>query len=373
MSRALSIAFIGLGGWAQAAHLPAVRAIEGLNLSACVDVREDLVKLFVEKHGCKRGYTDYREMLEKEKPDIVLVAAPHKFHAEIAVEALRSGSNVYLEKPVATNLEDAMMIVEQARKARRILVVGHHMRVYNSLLVAKKFISAGRVGRLYYGRSLYVRRKGIPNSLSFLKKSLAEGGALLDIGSHALDTLLFISGHPVPERVSGVAVNAFSKRHDMFSSYPLPKPPEDLGKIEVEDFGAGFIRFSEDFTALLEAGWASYSREEVFEITILGDHGGIALSSGGDRLSFMTSVEGEFISSEVLLERLKESPYTTVWRLLSDAVRSNMERPPYPLCTPEQAALYMTIIEAIYRSSSLGKEIEVKVPKIISDRLGWET
>lgn len=371
MVRPLRAAFVGLGGVVQTVHLAAVRSVEGLELSACVDVKEDLVKLFTERLGCGRGYTDYREMLEREKPDVVLIATPHRFHAEMAVEVLRSGAHVYLEKPVATNFEDALRVVEQSRRVGRILVVGHHMRVYSSLTVARKLVSSGRLGRLYYGRSIYVRRRGIPNTPGFVKKSLAEGGALLDIGSHALDSILFISGHRVPERVLGVVERAFSKRPEMLGSYPLPRPPKDLGEVEVEDFGAGFVKLSGGLAILVEAGWASYSRDELFEITLLGDHGGVSTSGKGERLSYMTSVEGELIASEVLIERPREPPYNTVWRLFAEAIRKGMDRPPYPLCTPEQAALYMAAIDAIYKSSILEREVEISIPKTVADNLGW--
>ncbi len=373
MSKPLRVGFIGVGGIAQEAHAPAVKNVKILKLVSCADIDEKRLKLFQEKYGCERAYTDYKEMLEKEKPDIVLVATPHGVHAKAAIDALESGSHVYLEKPMATSLEEALRIAETARRVKKILAVGHVYRFSPSRLIARKIVQTGRLGRIYYSRTLFLRRRGIPNSPTFLKKSLAGGGAVLDIGSHAVDSLLFIQGFPIPKHVSAMTYRAFSKRFDMFMDYPLPQPPrpEELEEIEVEDFGACFIRFSDGSTAHVEVSWASYLRDEVNEVIILGDRGGITVDGRANKLYYMMSIEDEYMISEALLSSPREDAFTRAWRLLAEAVQSGRERAPYPLCTAEQGVLNMAILDAIYRSSVIGKEVDIALPKWITDNLGW--
>jgi len=104
--RRLRIAFIGIGGVVRYAHLPALKEL-GYTPSACVGVDEARVRVFAEQVGC-RGYTDYREMLSKESPDVVLVATPHRLHAQMTVDAVNSGAHVYVEKPMALTLGEAL-------------------------------------------------------------------------------------------------------------------------------------------------------------------------------------------------------------------------------------------------------------------------
>lgn len=373
MSKSLRVGFIGVGGWAQAAHAPAVKKIDVMKLAYCADIDEKRLKLFQEKFGCEKAYTDYREMLEREKPDVVLVIVPHGLHAKVAIDALESGAHVYLEKPAATSLEDAIRVADAARRAQRILIVGHVTRLAPPMFTAKKLIRGGKLGKIYYSRSLILRRRGIPNSPSFLKKSLAVGGAVLDIGSHAVDSMLFLLGHPIPRYVSAATYKIFSKRFDMLSRYPLPQPPkpEELGEIEVEDFGVGFIRFSEGSTAHVEVSWASYLKDDVYEVTVLGDAGGVTVDVRANKLYHVMSVEEEFMISEALLSQPDEDVTTRAWRLLAEAIINGRDRPPYPLCTAEQGVLNIAILDAIYRSSATGREVEISLPKWVLDNLGW--
>lgn len=373
MGRVLNVGFIGLGGIAQGAHAPAVRNVEGLKLVACADIDEKRVKLFIEKFGCERGYTDYREMLDKESLDIVLVATPHMVHAKAAIDALESGAHVYLEKPMASTLEDALKLAETARSRSRILVVGHVYRFASARITANKLAKSGRLGRIYYGRAMLLRRKGIPNSPTFLKKRLAGGGALLDIGSHAVDSMLFIMGFPIPKKILGVTYRVFSRRYDMLLNYPLPTPPkpEEIGEIEVEDFAAGMIRFTDNITAHVEVAWASYLRDEVDEVVVLGSHGGLMVDGRSNRLNYMFTAEEEFMISEALLTQPREDAFTRAWRLLAEAVAEGKTRAPYPLCTAEQGVVGIAILDAIYRSAELGREADVELPGWVVENLAW--
>jgi len=372
----LSVGFIGLGGWPQRVHAPAVKSIENLRIVACSDIDEQKVRLFREKFGCERGYTDYREMLEKEALDIVLVATPHLIHAKVAIDALESGAHVYLEKPMATSLEEALRLASIARSRSRILVVGHVLRLDSLILTASKLVKSGRLGKVYYGRSLILRRKGIPSTPTFLKKSLAGGGALLDIGSHAIDNLLFITGFPIPKSASGAVYRVFSRRYEMLSSYPLPTPPkpEEVGEIEVEDFAVGMIRFSENLTAYIEVSWASYLRDDAYEVTVLGDHGGLVLDGRNNRLNYMFTAEGEFMVSEAPFAQSGGDALVRTqkaWSLLAGAVAEGRSKAPYPLCTAEQGVLITAVLEAIYRSSETGKEVDINLPSWVLENLGW--
>ncbi|MEX2043714.1 MAG: Gfo/Idh/MocA family oxidoreductase [Opitutus sp.] len=93
-----------------------------------------------------RHYRDYRELLEKERPDIVIVATPDHWHALPMIAAVRAGAHVYVEKPVGHTIAEGRAMVNAARAAGRIVQVGTHRRVSPHAVSAREFIRSGRAG-----------------------------------------------------------------------------------------------------------------------------------------------------------------------------------------------------------------------------------
>jgi len=151
MSRKLTIGFIGLGGIARV-HAQALRELgHKVDFCATVSSSESRLREFSETYNCK-GYMSYIEMLRQESPDIVLIASPHRLHAQIALEAIDAGAHLYIEKPMATSLEEALKIVEAAEKKGTIIAVGHHNRFNPAIYTASKLAAKGFLGKLYHAK-----------------------------------------------------------------------------------------------------------------------------------------------------------------------------------------------------------------------------
>ncbi|MCS7110878.1 MAG: Gfo/Idh/MocA family oxidoreductase [Ignisphaera sp.] len=358
----ISIAFIGLGGIASQAHLPAIKEL-GFNVDFCVDVDEQRVRSFTEKTGCK-GYSDYKEMLENENLDAVLIATPNIFHATIAVEALKNGAHVYIEKPMATNIEEALKIVDAAYRVSKFAVVGHNGRFDYKAHTAAKLIHRGNLGRVYHARGFILRQRGIPPAPTFIKKSLAKGGAVYDIASHAIDMLLYLSGYPKPVSVKGFTYRAFGDRVEEFGmSYPQPPQPGMV--CEVEDFGSAYISFDGGAGMYVEVSWASYVKENKVEYIVLGERGGIQID--GTSLSYVTSLEREFfVASPPSIPQVNS--YREAWRRFLNAIENNDEALLCPIATAEQGVIDVTILASIYESSLIGKEVKIDVPNKLVER-----
>ncbi|MEM1677848.1 MAG: Gfo/Idh/MocA family oxidoreductase [Ignisphaera sp.] len=357
----ITIAFVGLGGIASQAHLPAIKEL-GFNVDLCVDVDEYKVKSFIEKTGCK-GYSDYREMLKNENPDVVLVATPNAFHARIAIDALENGAHVYIEKPMSVSSEEALKIVETMRSRDRFAVVGHNGRFDYRSSTAAKFIHRGNIGRIYYARGFILRQRGIPPAPTFIKRDLAKGGAVYDIASHAVDMLLYLSGYPKPVGVKGFVYRAFGERIEEFGmNYPQPPQPGMVS--EVEDFGSAYISFENNITMYVEVSWASYVKENRIEYVILGDRGGIQIDNSG--LSYMTSVEREFlIATPPSIPHVNS--HKEAWRRFLTAIERNDSASLCPIATAEQGAIDVIILTTIYESSISSREIRIDVPDKLID------
>ena len=356
MSKKLKISFIGLGGIVSYAHLPAIKEL-GFQIDSCVDIDESRTKMFVEKTGCK-GYTDYREMLRNENPDVVLIATPNSFHAPIAIDALENDAHVYIEKPMATNIEEALKIVDAMYKKNRFAVVGHNGRFDYKTSTAAKLIHRGVIGKIYHVRSFILRQRGIPPAPTFIKKSLAKGGAVFDIASHAVDMLLYLSGYPKPSTVKGFTYRAFGNELDEFGMN-YPQPPQPGMTSEVEDFGSAYIIFEDNIDMYVEVSWASYIKENKVEYVVLGDKGGIHIDTNS--LSYITSIEKEFfIASPPLIPQVNS--YKEAWKVFLRAIEDNDRSLLCPIATAEQGVIDVAILASIYDSSLSGREIKIDLP-----------
>jgi len=357
--RRLRIAFIGIGGVVRYAHLPALKEL-GYTPSACVGVDEARVRAFAEQVGC-RGYTDYREMLSKESPDVVLVATPHRLHAQMTVDAVNSGAHVYVEKPMALTLGEALSVVEAAKKRSRIVAVGHNYRTDFRIQQAARIVYSGRLGKLYHARGFMLRQRGIPSAPTFTTRKLAGGGAVYDLASHVLDTLLLLTMFREPRRVKGFVYSAFSDRAAEFAmGYPQPVQPGL--RMDVEDFGSALITFDDGLNMYIEVSWAGYFKENRTEYTVIGTRGGIHIDSN---LHYIISIEGEIFASTPTSAPHIDT-YREAWRIFLRAVESGDKTALSILTTAEQGAINVAILEKIYESASRGGiEVNVSIPRSI--------
>ncbi len=95
-----------------------------------------------------RRYRDYREMLQKERPDIAIVATPDHWHALPTIDAVKSGAHVYVEKPISHTIDEGKAMVKAAREADRLVQVGLHRRVSPHPITGMEFLKSGKVGKI---------------------------------------------------------------------------------------------------------------------------------------------------------------------------------------------------------------------------------
>jgi predicted dehydrogenase len=95
-----------------------------------------------------KTYGDFRELLEREKPQVVINATPDHWHALITIAAVRGGAHVYVEKPIAHTVLEGVAMLKAAREANRAVQVGTHRRVSPHNVSAREFIRSGKVGKI---------------------------------------------------------------------------------------------------------------------------------------------------------------------------------------------------------------------------------
>jgi predicted dehydrogenase len=193
----LRTAVVGCGAISEFQHLPALAAVEGIEIAALVDLDQRRARRLAEAHGVETvaGAVDGLSGIA----DAAIVAVPNALHAGLTVELLAQGLHVLVEKPMAVRAEQCDAMIEAAQRAGRVLAVGLEFRCFPASRWVERTLQGGLLGEL---RSFEVRQ-GVDLAWPFasdfvLHGEHAGGGVLLDFGAHVLDLLLWWLGDLKP-------------------------------------------------------------------------------------------------------------------------------------------------------------------------------
>ena len=348
MPRKIRIGIIGCGGIAKATHIPSYLKIPEVEVVACADVVKEKAIKVSKTFNIPHWYTDYKKMLEEENLDGVSVCTPNAFHKEHTIESIRAGANVLVEKPMATSIKDAVEMVKAAKKYNKVLVVGFQNRFHPRTLFLKKITKSGELGEIYYARVKYIRRRGIPGWGVFIKKELQGGGALIDVGVHALDLALYLLGFPKPISATGKIYTKFGRNSEV-----AKRGGWDPKEFTVEDLAVGFVRFEGDLSMVIEASWALNIKDNEENVQLFGSKGGAQFNP----LELYKEVNGILLNESPIITKNVNTQYMKVLKFV-DSIK--VGKPLY--ASGEEALVTQIIINTIYKSAETGKE--EKVPTI---------
>ncbi|ELY43444.1 Gfo/Idh/MocA family protein [Natronorubrum sulfidifaciens] len=357
----IGVGIVGLGGMG---HLHAQSLTElGADVVAGADLVDAQRQRFADEFGATT-YETHNGLVADDAVDAVIVTTPNRFHEPITVDALEAGCDVLVEKPLAHSLESAERIAQTAATTGGICMVGFHNRHAASMAMFDEYHARGRFGELTHIEANYVRRRGVPGPGSwFTDPELAGGGALLDIGVHALDLALYALEFPEITEVSGVARTTFGHEEEYAD-------PDGFGdnwdaeneRYEVDDSVSAFIRTAEGQTISLEAAWAT-NREESMDFRIRGTEGGAQFDIGDTELEILETgtAGGDHYADVTLTGDSSLTGYTEQDAQFLEAVATGS---PPETNTLEEALTVQRVIDAIYRSSETGRattleEIEI--------------
>ncbi|XHR30196.1 MAG: Gfo/Idh/MocA family protein [Chthoniobacteraceae bacterium] len=339
----LRIGVIGLG--MGKVHIKGYLTHPSAEVSAITDMDEKRLAEVGEEFGIAKRYLSAEEMLEKEQLDLVSICTPNKFHKPLALAAFKRGCHVLCEKPMALNAAEAEEMLEAAHKAQRRIMINFSYRFNEASQALKK--QAGLIGDVYFGRTVWHRRRGMPGFGGwFGTKALSGGGPLIDLGVHRLDLALWLMGYPKPVWVLGATFNPIATA--------IAKAE---GKtFDVEDLAAASIRFENGALLMVEASWASNQKKlEHMETALFGTLGG---------LSQHNVDEGYDAEAEIYLERegcqfdMKlHPPVPKVESSYYHFVESIVTGNPH-MATGEEGLTVMRILDAIYESARTGAPVQ---------------
>ena len=201
---------IGTGNVSEKKSAPSFNKIEHSRLVAVANRSPLKAEDYAQRHGISTWYTDPYEVIRDPEVDIVYIATPPGSHMDYALETLRAGKPVYIEKPMARTGEECRIINEAAGKAALPVFVAYYRRGLEYFKKVKSIIDSGTLGKIlhinmqqyYPARTEDYDRENLPWRVI---PEDAGGGYFHDLGCHALDILFHIFGDPL--EVSGKATN----------------------------------------------------------------------------------------------------------------------------------------------------------------------
>ncbi len=307
---------------------------------AICDINEDRAKQIASEYNVPKIYKDYQDLLNDSEINAVGISTPNYLHAPMAIAAFEAGKHVLCEKPMATNAKEGEAMVQAAKKANKIFMMGFNNRFRGDTQLLKKYIENGDLGEIYYAKTGWIRRDGIPGLGGwFTTKSQSGGGPLIDIGVHVLDLTLWLIGNPRPVSVMGCAYAKFG-----------PKKAAETGKsYDVEDLAAGFIKLENGASLFLEASWAQYIEHDTFYSTICGTEGGANL----EPFKIFKTINGAH--ADITPHFRQVNGHDREVQHFAECLLEGKE----PLATGEHGLHIMKILDAIYESTETGKSVDI--------------
>jgi predicted dehydrogenase len=367
----LRVTVVGTGMIANAGHIPAWKSLPEAEVVAVADAVEANARATAKRHDIPRAYTALGRMLGEQRPDLVIVCTPNRYHKEHVLTALRAGAHVLCEKPLATSVADAEAMFKAADAAKRMLYVGQNLRFYGTLAAAKDFAVAGELGEVYHAATTCMRRRGIPTWGRFHMKKDSVGGPLWDIGVHMLDALLWIMGNPRVVAASGMTYARLARGDEGLvtsladSGAPVgvftPRP-YDPREFDVEDLALGLLRTEGDATIVLTVSWAANVPDGFGGTMVLGTKGGLQIDPELKGLTLARNLSRYQVNVTPKLPPDPDVPFHAHWTQAEHVVRV-IRGGAEPCVKREEALNVVRALEALYRSATERREVTLARPK----------
>ena len=242
-------------------------------LHSVADINTANAEALARAFGFAKHTADWTDIIADAEIDIVSITAPNALHKEMALAAIAAGKHVYCEKPLAPLATDAKEMADAAKAAKIKTQVGFNYLCNPMLKLARDMIADGALGEIRSYRGLHAEDfMADPKGTATFRIDPKGGGALADLGSHALATAEFLLGGI--SAVMGDLATHHSTRTDAKGT---------THKIQVDDIGRAFLRFENGASGSIEGNWIATGRKMQHDFEVYGSKG--ALSFSQERLN----------------------------------------------------------------------------------------
>jgi predicted dehydrogenase len=339
------------------------------------------LKNFAEHWGWEEIETDWKKMVARKDVDIVDISAPQNMHYEIALGAIANGKHVFSEKPMAMSYEQAKEMYEAAKKAGVKHYVNHNYRRCPAVMLAKKLIDEGKIGRIYHFLGEYLQSWIMDPTFPLtwhLRKETAAYGPHIDLGSHTIDiarflvgeitsitgmTRQFITERPLPDEVAAGTFKAASAAGG------------GKGKVGVEDAAMMTVGFENGAIGCINTTRFAGGRFNYLHFEIYGEKGSLAWDfERMNELKYMSKGDPDYAQGfRTIVVTEGVHPYISAWwppghiigyehefvHAAADFVKAIVEnKEAWPNFYDGMKS--MQVIEAGIESAETGKRIDLK-------------
>ena len=229
------VAVIGVGSMGKN-HARVYWEIPSTELVGVADTNETTASSIATRYSTK-AYNDFRKMLDEQKPDAVTVCVPTSKHLEIALEVVKRGIHLLVEKPIAFNIEEGKKIIEAAKKENVKLMVGHIERFNPAVIALKQHLANQELGHVF---QVNVNREGpLPSRIN-------DVGVVIDLAVHDLDIIRYVTQAEITRIYAETECGIHSKFEDLMS---------------------GLVRLSDGTVGTLLINWITPTKIREFFVT----------------------------------------------------------------------------------------------------------
>jgi len=331
----IRIALIG-AGYISDYHARGLQSLPDVEIVAVVGLPIKAAEDFAQKYNIKEVTTDALSLTKRNDIDAVIISTPNKFHAPYAIEFMNNGKDVFIEKPMAMSLTEGNEVRNIAMKNKRVLLVGHMWRFDEEAQFVKNVVDSGKLGNIIKTKGYGIHENWGPGGW-FTQKEIAGGGALADMGVHAIDTVRFILSDPKP-------IEVYAKIGTYFGDY------------DVDDTGIIVITWDNGTTSIIESGWWHPHMDGPEASTqIFGTDGYVSLFPTELKMKNEEANKEFDIPMIIKSEHCDQSIYTKQMEHFVECIRSRKQ----PVPGYSEGQIVLQIVDAAYRSSEIGEAIRL--------------
>ena len=347
-SQPLRVGVVGCGGFGRGAYVNNVPENRDASLVALCDIdlaqAEAAAREVFDEQGREPRpslYADYKAMIDQESLDVVMVGTMADVRPRVAIYALNAGAHVLAAKPMAPSLAEAEKMLQTAKEADRILMVGYNFRFRDDAQVVHRFIRDGGIGIPRFARA-WSFAPSVPIRGSHYKAG-SGGGSLARTGIHPTDLAIWFLGNPPLISVRGRALSRFAEMP------ALPPELESLrGDYDDPDLVSGYVQFADGITLAVESMWMAPPQVADHGVEVWGTQGYASVTP----LRLLTWQDGDYIDvTEQVAPGVADS-FRDDWNIrirrevfhFIDCVLGRAT----PLVTPEEMWTDQAIVDGIY-------------------------
>lgn len=297
-------------------------------------------------------YVDYKEMIEKEKLELVAIATESGLHAEIALFCIRKGIHCIIEKPIAMNMKDARKICAEAEKHNVVVCASHQNRFNKSIQKIHEAVKKEKFGKILHAAAhvRWNRGKEYYEQANWRGTWANDGGCLMNQCIHNADLLRWLMGNDIEE----VMAYTDNLNHDY---------------LEAEDLGLAVIKFTNGSYGLFEGTVNVYPKNLEETLYIFGSSGTVKVGGKSVNQIEEWNFQNETEDPEIVKKENSEQPqnvygfgHNPLYTDVINAIKSGTK----PLVDAEAGTRALELILAIYQSAATGEPVKLPLDDISS-------